>query len=111
MLGMTTQAIIGIALTLLAFMLAIVMTVVNVSRSESDSERRFVISACSVSWLLVALALVLVLLLPRPYKYIPLGLVIVAFPAVIYRMSLRHQLLREKERRHSERVERESLED
>jgi len=111
MFGLTAEAIFGISLTVIALVMAAFMTVVNVSKSESDKERRYVISACVGTWLIVAVSMLLVVLMPTPYDYVPLGAVIIVFPVSVYRMSIRHQLLREKERRHSERVKRESEDD
>lgn len=108
MFALSAEAIFGISMTIIALILALVMTFVNVSRSESEKERRYVVSACVVTWLILAVSMLLVILIPSPYDYFPLGAVIIVFPASIYRMSIRHQLIREMERRHAERRQRES---
>lgn len=107
MFGMTSKAMFGLSLILIALVLAAIMTVVNVAKSESEKEKRYVMSACFISWLIVALCMLLVVIVPKPYDYIPLTAVIFIFPATVYRFSIRHQLLREKDRREQERGERE----
>ncbi len=101
MFNLSAKAMFGISLTLISLVLAGVASYLNVRGAEGKIERRFVFGACAATWLIVAISMGFVLALPHPYHYIPLGLLIIVFPAIIYRFSLRHQLIREMERRKS----------
>ncbi len=99
MFDLSAKAMFGITLTVISLILAGFASYMNVRGSKGRLERRFVFGACALTWSVVAACMALVIVLPQPYHYIPLGLLIIIFPLIIYRLSLRHQLIREVERR------------
>jgi len=99
MFGLTAKAVFGIAVTLLALAMGAVFTYFNIAKSEGPRERKFVFRNCLVVWIVLSACMLLVVLLRSPYHYIPLGSLLILFPVLIYRMSIRHQLVRELERR------------
>ncbi len=99
MFGLSAKAMFGIGLTLLSLIILGVASYLNVRGSQGRLERSFVFGACAITWLIVAISMAFVIALPHPYHYIPLVVLIIIFPVIIYRLSLRHQLIREMERR------------
>ena len=105
MFDLSAKAMFGVILTIISLILAAFASYMNVKGSKGRLERRFVFGACALTWLIVSACMALVIVLPQPYHYIPLGLLIIIFPIVIYRLSLRHQLIREVERRNGAAAE------
>ncbi len=99
MFGLSSRVVLGIVITLIALLMGATFTFFNVTRSKGPRERRFVIRGCVLAWTLMAVCLLLTALVPRPYRYISLGVLTILFPVLIYRLSIRHQLMRELERR------------
>lgn len=99
MFGLTLKAIFGIVITFVALVMGGSFTYGNIVKSQGPCERKFVLRNCLTIWVLLFFFLALVFFLPKPFHYIPLGLLIIIFPALIYRMSFRHQLVRDMEKR------------
>jgi hypothetical protein len=87
-------ALLGIVLVLAAFAGGAYASYVNVRNARGPRERRFVMRACAIGWLLILSMLALIYVFPPPYRYVIALAYFVATPILIYRWSLTHQLLR-----------------
>jgi len=68
-------------------------------RAIGPTERDFVRRTCLILWTLIGLFLATALALPAPYRFVIPALLFFAIPVLMYRWSIRRQLLRMQEER------------
>jgi hypothetical protein len=87
-------ALLGIALVLAALAGGAYASYENIRAARGPRERRFVVRACAIGWLLMLSMLVLIYVSPSPYRYLIALAYFIAAPILIYRWSRTHQLIR-----------------
>jgi hypothetical protein len=95
---LSTQAWFGFILIAVALIGAALFTAFNVAGAEGPKEKRYTRRACAAIWIIAALATILAWWLRGPLKLIPLALLVVVLPWLIYRFSMRRQMIREVDR-------------
>jgi hypothetical protein len=95
--SLSIEAIIGFTLLLIGLLGAGVSILLNILASHGPQERTY-IGRCSLGIALVFFCLLsLMYYLPSPWRWLVLVLYLGAMPVMIYRTSIRRQLIREEE--------------
>ena len=108
---LSVQAITGIALLAIALGGLAIAGSLNIIHAKWPSERRFLFVATTILWVLLFGLMSMMYFFPSPWRFVVLGLYFILIPVLIYRISLRRQLIREYEtrmKRKTEQVERSS---
>jgi len=96
---LTIRAIFGLSLLAIALVGGGWASWANIRAAQGPKERGFVIRICLLSWLLILSMLGLMYILPSPLRYAAMLFYFVGLPALIYRWSRTHQLIRRLEAR------------
>lgn len=99
---LSARAIVGLTLILAAVIGGAYASYVNIRNARGPRERRFVMRACAVGWLMVFSMLALIYWLPAPARYFVAAAYFIAAPLLIYRWALTHQMIRLLEQRDRE---------
>ncbi len=90
------QALVGFGLAGAALILGLTATLLNIRTARGPGERRYLIWTCIGNWMLLTVTISLIFLLQPPWRYMP-AVAFLIFPFLIYRISIRRQLIREAE--------------
>ena len=87
----------GVIISAIAVLGLAVASVLNVRGARGPKERRF-LAWCTIGlWILLGILIFLMALLGPPWRYVVLGAYFLMIPYVVYRVSMRRQLIREWE--------------
>ena len=108
---LSAQTIVGIALLAIALGGLVIAGTLNIVHVKWFSERRFLFITTTILWVLLIGLMSMMYYFPSPWRFIVLGLYFILIPVLIYRISLRRQLIHEYEtrmKRKAEHIERSS---
>ena len=102
---LSAQAIAGIVLLVIALGGLAIAGTLNILHAKWPSERRFLFVATTILWVLLIGLMSMMYYFPSPWRFIVLGLYFILIPVLIYRISLRRQLIHEYESRMKRKAE------